>query len=128
VVVVVLVPIALGVPAVFVLVPPAVIFVPAALANRVERMTLVVSLRAVASISLDAFVENMLAVNDAVSAAIVVLGMKARPGGEKQSGHESCGRKNGFQGDRTFHRSIHAMHLFRLVRESITPLPDCLQG
>jgi hypothetical protein len=84
--VVVLVPVTLGVPAVFVLVPPAVTFAPATFADRVQFTTLVIGASAVASISFDGLVKCMLRVDDAALTAVVVFGVKSWDCGE-----ESCG-------------------------------------
>jgi hypothetical protein len=82
-VVVVLVPVTLGVPAVFVLVPPAVTFTPAALAGRVQFTTLVIGMSAVASISFDGLVKCMLGVDDTALTAVVVFGVKSWDCGEE---------------------------------------------
>ena len=80
---IVVVPVALGVPAVFVLVPPAMILIPAALAGFVKFVALVVGLGAVASMSLDGFVELVVGVRDSALAVVVGLGMQAWGRGEK---------------------------------------------
>ena len=81
---VVVVPVAFGVPAVFVFVPPSVIFTPAALARLVQFVALVVCLRAMASMFLDGLVEFMLRVNDPALAPVLVFGVESRYRGEKQ--------------------------------------------
>jgi hypothetical protein len=83
VVVVVLVPIALRVPAVFVFIPPPVTFTPATLSRLVQFAALVVCLSAVASMFLDGFVEFMIGMSDPALAAVVVFGVKPRYCGEK---------------------------------------------
>jgi hypothetical protein len=80
--VVVLVPVTLGVPAVFVLVPPAMPFAPAALTGRVQFTTLVIGASAVAAISFNGFVECMLRVDDTALTAVVVFGVKSWDCGE----------------------------------------------
>jgi len=83
VIVVVLVPIALRVPAVFVFIPPPVTFTPATLSRLVQFTALVVCLSAVASMFLDGFVEFMIGMSDPALAAVVVFGVKPRYCGEK---------------------------------------------
>jgi hypothetical protein len=85
--VIVFVPITLGVPAVLVFVPPAMLFAPAALARRVQFATLVIGLAAVASVMLDGFVEFVLFMGDAALAAVHVLGMQSR-----RREREDCGQ------------------------------------
>jgi hypothetical protein len=87
-VVIVLVPVALGVPAVFMFVPPPVTFAPATLARGVQFTALVIGLGAVTSMSLDGLVKIMLGMSDPALAAVVVFGMKTWDCGEQQS----CGQ------------------------------------
>jgi len=75
--VIVLVPIALGAPAVFVFVPPPMTFAPATLASRVQFTTLVICLGTMASMSLDSLVEIMLGMSDPALATVVVFGVKS---------------------------------------------------
>ena len=77
-VVVVLVPVAFGVPAVLVLIPPAMLFTPATLPRFVQFTTLVVGLRAVPSVSLDGLVEFVLGVNDSALAVVDVFCVSSR--------------------------------------------------
>jgi hypothetical protein len=83
-IVVVLVPVALGMPAVFVFVPPPVIFTPAVLARFVELCALAFGLNAVASMPFNSLVKFMIGVRDPALAAPVVFGVKWRDSGEKQ--------------------------------------------
>jgi hypothetical protein len=83
--VVVFVPIALGVPAVFVLVPPAMLFAPATLARGVQFAAFVIGLAAVASVMFNGFVELVLLMGDAALAAVGVLRVKPR-----RREHEDC--------------------------------------
>ena len=88
---VVFVPVALGVPAVLVLVPPLVTFTPAALAGLVQFTALAVGSSAVRSVFFDGLVEFMLGVSDAALTAVIVFGVKTWDGGEKQScGEHGC--------------------------------------
>jgi hypothetical protein len=87
-VVVVLVPIAVGVPAVFVFVPPPMTLTPATLPSLVQFTSLMLRLGAVASVFLDGFVKLMFGVNNPALAAVVVFGVKPRYCSEKQS----CGQ------------------------------------
>ncbi len=75
-VVVVLVPIALGAPAVLVLVPPAVPFGPAVLAGFVEFAAFVTCLVTVASVFFDGLVEFVVGVGDPALTSVDVFGMK----------------------------------------------------
>ena len=83
-IVVVFVPVALGVPAVFVFVPPAMLFAPAAFADLMEFAALMIGLTAVASMALDGAVEFMFLVGDAVLAAVDFVGVQPRRSGEEQ--------------------------------------------
>src|SRR5258706_9454640 len=93
VIAVVLVPVVLGAPAVLVLVPPAMLLAPAALAGFVQFPTLVIGLPAVASVFLDGFVEFMLGVSHSTLTAVDVFGVQPRYSGEKQSCRQECTRK-----------------------------------
>jgi len=86
--VVVLVPVALGAPAVFMFVPPPVTFAPATLARGAQFTALVIGLGAVASMSLDGLVELMLGMSDPALATVVIFGVKTWDCGEQQS----CGQ------------------------------------
>ena len=77
-IVVVLVPVAVSVPAVFVFIPPAVTFTPATLPGLVQFTALVVCLSAVASMFLDGLVEFMVGMRDPALAAVDVFGVKPR--------------------------------------------------
>jgi hypothetical protein len=83
-IVIVLVPIALGVPAVLVFIPPLMAFAPAALPRLVQFATLVVCLSAVASVALDGFVQVMLRVLDAALTPLLAFGVKTWDGGKEQ--------------------------------------------
>jgi hypothetical protein len=95
--VVVLVPIAVGVPAVVVFVPPAMLLPPATLARFVQDMTLVIGLPAVMSVSVNGMVEFVFGVSDSTLAAVDVFGVEFwhRAEEQKNSGEEGycCGRK-----------------------------------
>jgi hypothetical protein len=83
-VVVVLVPVAVGVPAVFVFIPPAVALPPATLTHCVQFTAFVIGLSAVASVPPDGLVEFMVGVSDATLTAVDVLSVKRRHRCEKQ--------------------------------------------
>jgi hypothetical protein len=83
--VILLVPIALGVPAVFVLIPPLVTFTPATLPSLVQFTTLVVCFGAMASMFLDGLVEFMLRVNDPTLTPVLVFGVESWHCREKQT-------------------------------------------
>jgi hypothetical protein len=82
--VVVLVPIAVRVPAVFVFIPPPVALTPAPLPSLVQFTALVVCLSAVASMFLDGLVEFMIGMSDPALTPVVVFGVKSRHCGESQ--------------------------------------------
>ena len=83
-VVIVFVPVVVGVPAVFVLVPPAVMFAPATFAGFVQFVALVIGLTAVASMALDGAMELMFLVGDAALAAVDFIGVQPWRSGEEQ--------------------------------------------
>jgi hypothetical protein len=76
--VVVLVPIALGVPAVLVFIPPTMPFTPAMLSCAMQLATLVICLSAVASMLLNCLVEFMVRVSDAALTPVDVFRVKSR--------------------------------------------------
>jgi hypothetical protein len=88
-VVVVLVPIAVRVPAVVVFIPPLMPLTPAALARDVQFTTLVICLFAVAPVFVDCLVEFMLRVSNSALTAVLVFCLQARHGGAKQKCRES---------------------------------------
>jgi hypothetical protein len=81
---VVLVPIPVRAPAVFVFVPPPMLFAPATLARLVQFATLMIGLRAMASVTLNGLVQFMLGVRDAALAAVHIFCVQARHNAEKQ--------------------------------------------
>jgi hypothetical protein len=76
VIVVVLVPIVFGAPAVLVFVPPAMLLAPATLASFVQFATLVIGLPAMAAMFLDGLVEFMVGVSDSTLTAVDVFRVK----------------------------------------------------
>jgi hypothetical protein len=82
--VVVLVPIAVLVPAVVVFIPPLMPLTPATLPRLVQFTTLVICLAAVVSVFLDCFVEFMLRVSDSALTSVLVFCLKPRHCGAKQ--------------------------------------------
>jgi len=88
--VVVLVPIALGMPAVLVFIPPPMPLTPATLAHVVEFATLVVGLLAVASVLLDCLVEFMFRVRHPPLTSVEVFCVKPRCGSAKQNREENA--------------------------------------
>jgi Sec-independent protein secretion pathway component TatC len=83
-----LVPIAFRMPAVLVLVPPAMLLTPATLSHCVQFATLVIGLPAVSSVALDGLVEFMLGVSYSPLAAVNVFCVNAWCRGEQQG----CGQ------------------------------------
>jgi len=90
VVVVVLVPIVFGAPAVLVFVPPAMLLPPATLSGFVQFTTLVIGLPAMATVSLDGLVEFMLGVSYSTLTAVDVFCVKPWHSGEKHGCHQDC--------------------------------------
>jgi hypothetical protein len=86
--VVVFVPIALGVPAVCVFIPPAMLLAPATLARCMQLAAFVIGLSAIASMMFDGFVEFMFLMGDVALAAVDVLGVKSRRRERKDCGQE----------------------------------------
>ncbi len=80
---IVLVPIAVFVPAVLVFIPPLMPLAPATLPRLVQFTTLVICLFAVASVFLDCFVEFMLGVSDSALTMVLVLCLKPGRGDAK---------------------------------------------
>jgi hypothetical protein len=87
-VVVVLVPVALGAPAVLVLVPPPMTLTPATLPGRVQFAAFVVGLGAVAAMFPNGFVKLMIGMSDAALAPVIILGVNSRDGSENENGCE----------------------------------------
>jgi hypothetical protein len=107
-VVIVLVPVAFGVPAVLVLVPPLVTLAPAALARFAQFVALAIGFGAVAAMFFDGFVQFVLGMSHAALASVIVFGVKLWDGGEQQR----C-RQNG-PGQQ---RSCHGRKLVRTIHE-----------
>lgn len=72
-----LVPIVVGVPAVVVFIPPAMLLAPATLSRFVQFTALAICLLAVASMFLDCLVEFMLRVGDPALTPVDVFGVKS---------------------------------------------------
>lgn len=83
-VVVALVPVVLGAPAMLVFIPPAMLLAPATLASFVQLVALVICLPAVASVSLDSLVEFMVGVRDPALTPVDVFGVKSRRRAEEK--------------------------------------------
>src|SRR2546423_10870875 len=96
----VLVPIALRAPAVFVLVSPPMALSPAALASLTQFAALVICLGAVSPMFLDSLVQFMLGVDYPTLASVVIFGVKAWNRGEKQCCRQYRSGKNRFCADR----------------------------
>jgi hypothetical protein len=83
--VVVLVPIAVRVPTVIVFIPPPMLLTPATLPRTVQFTTLVICLFAVASVSVNCFVEFMLRVSNSALTSVLVFCLKAHGGAKQKS-------------------------------------------
>src|SRR5713101_4876403 len=90
-IVVVVIPIAIGMPAVAVFVPPAVPFSPAAFPRLVQFVPGVVRLSAVPAVMLDGFVEFVVRLGDAALATTVVIG--GCPGCSRECQHSQKRRR-----------------------------------
>ena len=82
-VVVVFIPVAIGVPAVLVFSPPAMLLAPAAFADCMEFAALMIGLPAVPPVALDGAVEFMFLVGYAALAAVDFVGVQRWRRGEK---------------------------------------------
>jgi len=100
-VVVVLVPVTIRAPAVFVFIPPPMLLTPATLPRIVQFTTLVICLVAVASVFLDCLVEFMLGVNDPALTSVLVFCLQAGRCGAK---HKRC--ESG-EGEKRFSDHVH---------------------
>jgi len=83
-VVIVLVPISIRTPAVFVFVPPPMLFAPAALPRLVQFTTFMIGLWAVAPVTLNRLVQFMFGVLDATLAAVHIFCVHGRRKAKKQ--------------------------------------------
>jgi hypothetical protein len=83
--VVVLVPIAVGPPAVLVFIPPAMLLAPASFSRRTKFAAFVIGLPAVAPMLLDGLVEFMIGMSHAALATVDVFCLKFGHCGERQS-------------------------------------------
>jgi hypothetical protein len=110
-VVVALVPVTLGAPAVFVLVPPAMLLAPATLSRRVQLATLVIGLAAVAAMALDGLVEFVLGVSDAALAAVDIVRLQSRHSGNHQDSGQEDSRERGNCNIRELMRRLHGIDL-----------------
>jgi hypothetical protein len=90
---IVIVPITIAVPAVLVLIPPAVLLAPATFSRLMQSVALVIGLRAVASMSLDGPVEVLVSVNDSTLTAVDILGVKAWRCAEENRCAQDCACK-----------------------------------
>jgi hypothetical protein len=84
------VPVALGTPAVFMLIPPPMPFPPATFSRGVQLAALVICLAAVSAMFLDRLVEFVLGMNDPALTAVDVFGLKAWHCSETDDGRQDC--------------------------------------
>ena len=75
-VVVVFIPVAIGVPAVLVFIPPAMLFAPAAFPGCMEFAAFMIGLTAITSMALDGAMEFMFFVSNAALAAVDFVGVQ----------------------------------------------------
>jgi len=86
-VVIAIVPVVFLTPATLVLIPPAMMFAPAAFTRRVQFAALVLGLPAVAAVALDGFMQFMILMSNAPLASLHALSLHARPSHEQQNSH-----------------------------------------
>ena len=86
-VVIAIVPVVFFTPAALVLIPPAMMFAPAAFTRRVQFAALVLGLPAVAAVPLDGFMQFMIPMSNAPLASLHTLSLRARPSHEQQNSH-----------------------------------------
>ena len=84
------VPVALGVPSVFMLIPPPMPFPPAAFSRGVQLPAFVICLAAVSAMSLNRLVEFVLGMSDTALAAVDVFGLKAWHRSETNDSRQDC--------------------------------------
>jgi hypothetical protein len=94
-VVIVIIPIAVRVPAMFVLIPPAMVAGVASLAGFVQFVARIVGLTAFASMMLNGFVKTMIRFGDA-PLAIVIISTQTRSASEEQESRQRCTRQGDF--------------------------------
>src|SRR6266849_3582789 len=98
-VVIVVIPITIGMPATAILVPPAMALAPAAFPRLVQIVARAVRLPAVPAVMLDGFVESVVGFGDAALAPIVTLG--GCPGRSRECQHpKQCGRGQRHSGEK----------------------------
>ena len=98
-IVVVVIPIAIGVPATAVFIPPAMAIVPAAFPRLVQIVASAVRLSAVPAVMLHGFVESVVGFGDSALAPIVTLG--GCPGCTRECQHpKECGRSQHHSGEK----------------------------
>jgi len=95
VIVVVIIPIAIGMPPVAVFVPPAMSFVPAAFPRLVQFVACVIRLPAVPAVMFHGFVEFVVRLGDAPLAIPVVVCSRARRSGKKYQADKRRGSEHG---------------------------------
>jgi hypothetical protein len=93
---IVLVPIALVVPAVLMLIPPLLTFAPTPLSRSVQFAALVICLPAVTSVALNSAVKIMLRMLNPPLTLVIAFGMKPRHCGEEKGRRQKRDRQKGF--------------------------------
>jgi hypothetical protein len=93
-IVVVVVPIAFGAPAMLVFIPPTMIATPAIFTSLVQFMASVFRLTALAAMMLDGFMKTMVGLGDAPLAVIVIGAQTRGAGKEQESGQRGASQSN----------------------------------
>jgi hypothetical protein len=89
-VVIVIIPIAIGVPAVAILIPPAMALVPATFARFVQFVPRTIGLPAFPAVMLDGFVQPVIRLGDApLATAVVIRARTRRPGKDREANKRS---------------------------------------
>jgi hypothetical protein len=89
-IVVVIIPIAIGMPAVAVFVPPTMPLVPAVLAGLMQFTPCAICLSAIPTVMLHGFVQSVVRLGDTALATMVVIRKRTRRSGEAQQASKQC--------------------------------------
>jgi len=92
-IVIVVIPIAIGMPAVAVFVPPAMAFVPAAFPRFAQFMPRVIRLPAGPAVMIDGLVQPMICLGDAALALVIAISIHARGSGKGQQSKQGNRRQ-----------------------------------
>jgi hypothetical protein len=94
-IVVVIIPIAIGMPAVAVFVPPTMPLVPAVLAGLMQFMPCAICLSTIPTVMLHGFVQSVVRLGDTALATMAVIRKRTRRSGEGQHASKQCSGEHG---------------------------------